>query len=150
MGPWQDQKRTTLKLEALKHWVSSVADPSERINVWAGYPFPGQESKCSSADNILRVFFLNTSVFCGLFGSACLARQGFGSGAGLCEPVCAHGDNEPRRNPEFLYLIAPYLWACALCVFALDGSTGGAGSVNTVAVFNGLVVSCVGLYWLLK
>lgn len=70
----------------------------------------------------------------GFFLSACLARQGFGSGVGLCEPMCAHGDNEPRRNPEFLYVIAPYLWACAVCVFALGGSPRGAGSVNTVAV----------------
>lgn len=64
--------------------------------------------------------------------------------------MCAHGDNEPRHNPEFLYSIAPYLWPCAGCVFALDGSPRGAGSVNTVAVFNGLGVSCLGLYWLLK
>lgn len=54
----------------------------------------------------------------GFFLSVCLDRQGFGSGVGLCEPMCAHGDNEPRRNLEFLYVIAPYLWACA-CVFLL-------------------------------
>lgn len=78
------------------------------------------------------------------FSSACSAGQGFGSSVGLCEPMCAHGDKEPRRNPEFLCLIAPYLWAWGLCVFALDGSPRGSGSVNTVAVFSDLGVFCFG------
>lgn len=55
-------------------------------------------------------FYLNTRFFfCGLFLSACLAHQGFGSGVGLCASVCARGDKKPRCNPEFLCLIAPYL-----------------------------------------
>lgn len=66
VGSWQDQKRTALKLEALKHWVSSVGDPSGRINMWAGYCFPGQESKCSSEANLLGIF-LNTRSFVGFF-----------------------------------------------------------------------------------
>lgn len=83
-----------------------------------GLAAASQGRSSSSEDNLLGFFPEHKGFLCFFFLSVCLGRQGFGSGVGLCEPMCAHGDNEPRRNLEFLYVIAPYLWACA-CVFLL-------------------------------
>lgn len=89
VGHEQDEKRAVLKLEALRSWVSSVGNSSERINVWAGYPFPGWESKCDSELNLMG-FYLNTRGFVvfGFWGflSVGLDHQGFGSG--VCIRVC--------------------------------------------------------------
>lgn len=53
--------------------------------------------------------------------------------------VHARGD-KLRRNAELLCVIAPYLGACAACVFSLVGFLGDSGCVNTVAGFNAQVL----------